>query len=110
MTQILRHVVADIGGDVRELVVTRVSMTPAHLSDVRPNVEELMDNYEIDEAVANPVPTIIGVFDDLLTAGSHFKAVKNVLSARFPQVPIIGIFIARRIFPPTTQENDSPSV
>jgi len=91
---------AEVDGDVRELVVTRASMVPAHVSNVRPSVEELMANYEIDESAAAPEPTIIGVFDDVLTAGSHFKAVKNVLSTRFPQVPIMGIFIARRIFPP----------
>ena len=104
MTQILLQTVANVGGDVRELIVARSSMMPAHLSNVRPGVEELMDNYQIDESLANPVPTIIGVFDDLLTAGSHFSAVKNVLSARFPGAPIIGIFIARRIFPSTDQE------
>ena len=89
-----------------ELIVARESMTPAHLSNVRPTVTELMDNYEIDEAIADPPPTIIGLFDDLLTAGSHFRAARNVLSARFPRVPIIGIFIARRAFPVTPQEND----
>jgi hypothetical protein len=100
MTQVLRQMTAEVDGDVRELVVTRASMVPAHVSNVRPSVEELMANYEIDESAAAPEPTIIGVFDDVLTAGSHFKAVKNVLSTRFPQVPIMGIFIARRIFPP----------
>jgi len=104
MTQILRQVAADVRGDVRELIVTRASMTPAHISNVRPSVEELVDNYTVDENLATPTPTVIGVFDDLLTAGAHFRAAKAVLSARFREVPIIGIFIARRIFPPAPQE------
>ena len=102
MTQILQQLGADVHWDVRELVVARTNMVPAHLTNLRPSIDELMANYEIDEAIANPEPTIIGIFDDVLTAGSHFKAVKNVLSTRFPGVPIIGIFIARRIFAPAT--------
>lgn len=98
MTQLLRRVVADVQGDVRELVVTRASVTPAHLTNVRPTVDELIANYEIDEALSNPEPTLIAICDDVLTAGSHFKAVKHVLAARFARASIIGIFIARRIF------------
>lgn len=98
MTEILHRVAADVQGDVRELVVSRGSMVPAHLTDIRPTINELVANYEIDETVANPEPRVIGVFDDVLTAGSHFRAVKQVLSARFPHAPIMGIFVARRIF------------
>jgi hypothetical protein len=34
----------------------------------------------------------------MLTAGAHFRAMKTVLSARFPQSKIAGFFMARRIF------------
>jgi hypothetical protein len=37
------------------------------------------------------------LFDDVLTAGSHFKAYKEVIEAGFPDRDIFGVFIARRI-------------
>jgi hypothetical protein len=42
----------------------------------------------------------MAILDDVLTAGTHFRAMSIVLSQRFPGVPIVGLFIARRVFPP----------
>lgn len=82
--------------DVRELVV-QVESTPAsHESDDRLHAEDLIAIYRIDEALAAPPPTDIVVFDDVLTTGSHFKAMQHVLKARFPDVAVRGLFIARR--------------
>jgi predicted amidophosphoribosyltransferase len=100
MTLILHKMVEGVGGDVRELVRTRHSMSPAHLTDFRPTPEGLIANYEIVEELATPTPRVIAVVDDLLTAGAHFKAMKTVLVSRFPGVSVIGIFLARRILPP----------
>jgi hypothetical protein len=55
--------------------------------------------YKIDESLAVPPPRQIGVFDDVLTAGTHFRAMKAILERRFPETRITGIFVARRIFP-----------
>lgn len=62
-------------------------------------VEELLQLYSIDESVAAPMPGAIGIVDDVLTAGTHYRAMHTVLANRFPGVPIIGLFVARRIFP-----------
>ena len=43
-----------------------------------------------------PEPQVIVVVDDVLTKDSHYRAVLTVLSERFPRVPLIGLFIARR--------------
>ena len=43
----------------------------------------------------------VAVVDDLLTTGAHFRAVATVLSARFPDIDVVGLFIARRV-PETT--------
>jgi len=101
MTQVLRAMTRGLSHrDIRELIIQRDSVTPAHLSgDYRPSVAEIVENYEIDESLLDPTPTVIGIFDDILTAGSHFRAAKQLLSQRFPGVSIIGVFIARRIFP-----------
>lgn len=82
--------------DVRELVV-QVESTPAsHESDARLHAEDLIAIYRIDDALAAPPPTDIVVFDDVLTTGSHFKAMQQVLKGRFPDVAVRGLFIARR--------------
>jgi hypothetical protein len=86
--------------DIRELVQQQVSIQAAHESpDNRPSVDDLRRIYRIDEQLANPEPRAIGIIDDVLTAGSHFRAMKDLLACRFPNVPITGIFIARRVFP-----------
>ena len=34
------------------------------------------------------------IFDDVLTKGSHFKAMQKILNLQYPQIPIVGLFIA----------------
>jgi hypothetical protein len=100
MTQICRGIRGTPPLDVRELIVQRVSLSAAHESPGnRPSVDDLLAAYEIDESLANPAPRWIGVFDDVLTAGTHFVAMKRVLAARFPGTSISGFFIARRVLP-----------
>jgi predicted amidophosphoribosyltransferase len=101
MTLVIQVLGRGLQVDVRELLLQRESVCPAHLSgDDRPRVMDILENYEIDESLADPPPTSIGLFDDILTAGSHFRAAKLLLQQRFGEIPVVGIFIARRIFAP----------
>jgi len=102
MAQICRAIPVDFAVDVRELVVQTQSTEAAHESNFRPTVEELLAIYQIDENLTVPAPNRIAIVDDVLTAGTHFRAMHTVLSARFPGIPTVGMFIARRVFP----END----
>jgi predicted amidophosphoribosyltransferase len=86
--------------DVRELVVQIATVDPSHQSASRPRPNELRDNYRLDEGLCDPAPATIGILDDILTAGAHFRAIKDMLSERFPAVPVLGIFYARRIVAP----------
>jgi HAD superfamily hydrolase (TIGR01549 family) len=97
MTQIL----AKIGVDMRELVHQAASMAATHVSTQRHSVDQLAENYRINEDETNPEPTHIVIVDDMITAGSHFRAICKVLRRRFPKVPISGVFLARRVFPRT---------
>ncbi len=99
MTQVVRLIgpFKGLDCDVRELIVQTADMEPAHTADERPRPEEIRANYRTDEAIANPIPKKIGIFDDLLTTGAHYRAAKTLLMERFPGVPIAGIFVARRI-------------
>lgn len=91
--------------DVREIVKHDSSHEAAHESNERPTVEELLAIYEIDEAVAaSKAVQSIAIFDDVLTVGTHFRAMQIKLAARFPGIPIFGIFIARRAIPPFNAE------
>jgi predicted amidophosphoribosyltransferase len=100
MSQVLRGIRAKV--DVRELLRQKTSTTAAHEvgGGRRITVEELLADYEVVEALAALAPRQIGIFDDVLTAGTHYRAAHNVLSRRFPGVPITGLFVARRVFPP----------
>lgn len=75
----------------------------AHQGD-RPGPEELAGRFRIDEGLVMPVPTVIGVFDDVLVTGASFKAAKVVLQTRFPGVRVVGLYLARRVFPPAAVE------
>jgi hypothetical protein len=89
------------GLDVRGIVKQTASMEASHTAGDgnRASVEELIANYQIDDALTNPAPVNIGIFDDVLTVGRHYRAMHTVLSQRFPGVPITGIFVARTIHP-----------
>jgi hypothetical protein len=82
--------------DIRELIVQRESTEAAHHSNNRPRPETLEALYEIDQTLVTPQPQVIGLFDDVLTTGAHFKAAQSLLNTVFPGIRVIGFFIARR--------------
>lgn len=83
--------------DIRELVLQCENMGAAHNSDDRPSPQDLVRSYGINEMVAEPPPTEVALFDDLLTTGAHFKAAQAMIENHYPGVPTVGIFIARRV-------------
>ena len=95
------------GGGVRRLVIQTSTMRASHECDdgERATVEDLKGAYQIDETLAEPKPSIIGIVDDVITAGTHFRAMSDTLKARFPEALIAGLFIARRVFPDTSFED-----
>ena len=97
LLRILQEFSRDLRTDFRELVVMTQGVEPSHLSGIRTSIEELIECMAVNDAVSAPTPASIAIFDDVLTTGRHFKAVESVLRARFPGLPIVGIFIARRV-------------
>jgi len=49
-------------------------------------------------------PVTVGVVDDLLTTGSHFRAVKDMIFEKKPNCRVVGFFIARRAIPDPFKE------
>jgi len=67
---------------------------------------ERSQNYTINEDLAAPAPETIILFDDVFTTGCHFKAMELVLKKRFPDVGILGLFLARTVRMPEDDEDD----
>lgn len=83
--------------DIRELIIQTQSTQAAHESENRPRPEEIEKIYTIDKNLMHPIPSEIWIFDDVLTAGTHYRAASSILMKTFPGVLISGYFIARRV-------------
>lgn len=83
--------------DVREMIDTVAVRPSLHESDQRLSPAQLMATLQINEAMCAPAPQNIILIDDVITTGCSFVACSTLLQARFPGVPISGIFAARRV-------------
>ncbi|MFZ2784703.1 MAG: hypothetical protein WAZ36_09905 [Sediminibacterium sp.] len=82
--------------DVREIISVLESIDASHDLENRPAPDAIRANLVVDENLCtNSKPKIILV-DDVITAGSHFKACQSILQPFFPDSIISGLFIARR--------------
>jgi hypothetical protein len=101
-----------VGADIRDLVACREDRDAAHESDRRrPSIAEIQANYylntetdrlnlgtdHVNSGTDQAVRKKVVVFDDVITAGSHYKACRNFIEAYFPGRAITGIFVARRV-------------
>jgi len=82
--------------DFRDIIIQTQSTDPSHNSDDRLNPNELLNLYQIDLSAVNGIRNNIFIFDDMLTTGSHFKAVQQALLNNISNINVFGIFIARR--------------
>ena len=87
--------------DIRELLYqarsTRASSRASSQGEARLSLEELREVFRIDENQVEPWPTTVWIFDDLISAGRHFRVAKDLLQRRFPEAEVIGFFLARTI-------------
>jgi hypothetical protein len=100
--QVLSRITRGLACDIRELVTQTENLDSFH-DDYRLSPEQLVRYYRLDEDLCGrSEPRAVALFDDVLTTGSHFKAMKAVIRKRWPKVSICGLFIARRYFPNST--------
>ncbi len=59
--------------------------------------DEIQANYSVDEMLLDPKPQTIGLVDDVLTTGAHFRAACTVIRHVYPDVQVVGLFLARRV-------------
>ena len=99
MTQVLRLIRPSKPIDMRELIIQTRSTPAAHDSEVRPGPQEIKSLYRLDDKLISPEPTALVVVDDVLTTGAHFKAAQSLLREQFGDLPLYGLFVARRAIP-----------
>jgi hypothetical protein len=68
------------------------------LSSQKFTIAELFKVYEINKKLIQPIPKKNFIFDDILTKGTHFKAIQKKLGEVWPKILIIGLFVARSIY------------
>ena len=81
--------------DFCEIVEQKTTMQASHCNENRNHPGQLVENYKVDKEALNNARSTIIIFDDVLTAGSHFKAMKEVILQHRSDVKIIGLFVAR---------------
>jgi len=101
--------------DIRDMLISDGSLNASHENNGRATPEEISKSISFDEALAGklPAPKYLFVLDDVLTTGSHFVGISQLLSQRFPGVPIVGCFVARTVRPETDFSaifDDSPDI
>jgi hypothetical protein len=81
-------------------LIEQIESTETFKGGSRRRPDELRQNYRFDEHLLRVgVPTNIGIVDDVLTTGSHFRAMKDMIKERVPDARIVGFFVARRVIP-----------
>jgi hypothetical protein len=108
MWQVVEGVCSGFNADARELIIQTSSYDSAHnvgQSGRRIKPEELVELYQVDTVA--PKSTVL-LFDDVLSAGCHFRAAKTAILETHPGVDVIGLFLARRVVPDPIIDFDLP--
>jgi hypothetical protein len=102
IVQMMSQVVSASGerAQILELVTQKVSRDAAHETGVRPTVDDLKANYELDASLLSQVRQNLIIVDDVLTNGTSFRAMSDTIKLALPEHSIFGLFIARTVHPP----------
>lgn len=96
MTKTLQKASSGVNNcDIRELIVRNTSSSATHKDGNRLPPDKLKDYLDLDLSVTKNMKSYVILFDDVLTTGSHFKACKSLIIEQYPDVKVLGIFIAR---------------
>lgn len=82
---------------VRELIKQKRSTTADHAAIGRQSFRHLLANCYVDDALSLPRPSLVILFDDVLTEGKHFKVCQRLLRNHYGDIPVVGFFVARTI-------------
>jgi len=84
--------------DIKELVQQNQSMVAFHQpgTGTPRNPDVLVENYGIQEHLLSGIRDEIIVCDDVITTGSHFRAMETVIQNHLSNATVRGVFLARR--------------
>jgi hypothetical protein len=92
--------------DVRCLLETIAPRDQAKRAEHRPSIDDLAASMRVIEKLLVPMPSGIILLDDVITNGTTFKAAQRLLSPRLPGMKLVGLFVARRVFPTVDWDDD----
>jgi hypothetical protein len=87
--------------DLRRLLYQTEVTAPDHTTARRLNAEALYRVIGLDRVLLalKPPRARIILFDDVLTTGKHYKCCERRLRETLADIPISGLFVARRVLP-----------
>jgi hypothetical protein len=80
--------------DNRDLIL-QLRDTPSAHNGWRPTPQQRMELLTLNQLALDPVPRAVVIVDDVLATGAHFRAAKGIVRRRWPQMRVIGVFLAR---------------
>ena len=90
-------------GNVREIFLFKADMEAFNSTESRLRPHELMANLDLAIGPDEELSCTVVLFDDVIITGCHFVACKQMLLSEFPDLNVIGVFIARRAIPNTAK-------
>jgi predicted amidophosphoribosyltransferase len=99
LARVLTRAFAGCDLDLRLLLHQSGSTASDHISTTRISCASLYERIHVNaEAIrARPLRERLVLFDDVLTTGKHYKCCERRLRGALPHIPIIGLFLARRV-------------
>jgi hypothetical protein len=94
------------GGDVRDLIYTVATRNALHVDGGRRDLDALRQSLAINQTALAPPPQHIFLLDDVITTGCSFRVCSDLLRETFPNIGIVGLFVARRIIPSAVADFD----
>jgi hypothetical protein len=99
LPRVLDRAFAGCDLDLRVALYQSTSTASDHLSMKRISCDSLYARIQVnrDAIRARPLRDRLVLFDDVLTTGKHFKCCERRLRDALPHLPIVGLFLARRV-------------
>jgi hypothetical protein len=105
LIRLLRKACGNQSVDIRSAIVHTQGTKADHEGDNRLSFAERMALTTVDPSLITPIPKWAVIFDNMLTKGTHCKVAKALLAQVWPGVPVVGVFISRRVQPPVEFPN-----